>query len=74
MSYISEELIDFLDVINTICGGDCSPPTQPQLNADTSEEECVVLQTLKDVISWAVTQESLNTVSIRLLVCSHVLS
>ena len=72
MSYISEELIDFLDVINTLSGGDCPPPTQPQLDVSTSKEERIVLQTLKDVISWAVTQESLSTVSIHLLVCSYV--
>ena len=69
MSYISEELIDFLDVIDTLSGGDCPPPTQPQLDVSTSKEERIVLQTLKDVISWAVTQESLSTVSI---VCSYV--
>lgn len=67
-TYISEELMDFLNMIKTHSSGDCPPPTKPQLNVSTSEEECIVLQTLKDVISWAETQESLSKVSIYLLV------
>ena len=40
------------------------PPTQPQLNVSTSEEERIVLQTLKHVLSWAGTQDS--------ILCSYV--
>lgn len=60
--------MDFLDVIKTHSSGNCPPPTQPQLDVSTSEEERIVLQTLKDVISWAEAQESLSKVSIYLLV------
>ncbi len=65
MAHVSEELLDFLDVINTSsCGGHPPAQTQLQLDVSTSQEEQIVLQMLTDVIDWTTAQDSLSTVNI----------